>query len=163
MIIDNWLDKIQLKMDMLGADSIKKFLLENGSDKIGKCVRRGMEIPEKWMLAATSVCRRRFHWLDIIWMIALDDAEEGEAGIVFTKKGIYHWLEEENFVAEVLYDDIVSVEYNKNHVILTLDGGMEIKLLCDKGTGEEMYNRHLYNFIVDIVEFIKEGKSSPDI
>jgi len=163
MILDNYfanlVDKLKIKMDLIGADAFKKFLLEKGSNRIGVCVRRGIEIPENWMLAATSICKRRFRWQDIIWMVALDEEEEGEAGIVFTEKGIYHWLEEENFVEEVLYDDISSVEYIEKHVVLTLADGKTVELLCDNGNGEEKYNRYMYNFVTDIVEFIKDGKN----
>ena len=86
------------KMDSMAASPLKKFILSCDTDKLGDCVGRGSQISKQLSNAATAICRRRFNRDDIVVMSVLDRDEEGEAGIVFTEKGIYHWLENEEFV-----------------------------------------------------------------
>ena len=111
--VDNAMDKsvnnFLQKMDLVEAGPFREFIFALDSDHIGNCVLKGARITQEIGNTATAVCKRRFKWQDMIVLIALDGDEEGEAGILFTEKGIYHWLEDDEFVAEVLYEDIGAV------------------------------------------------------
>lgn len=137
--------------------TLREFLLFNNRKEIGKCVLEAGKIVRKHEIAATSICRRKFNVEDIILLVIQDDEEEGEAGIAFTENGIYQWQEKEELVAEVMYDNIKSVDYDEESVIITTKDGKNVDLYCDDDC-DEKYSRYMYNFIADIVEFLEKEK-----
>ena len=142
-------------VDLENASAIKKFLLTGNYSEIGGYVLAGTSITRKLAITAVSVCRRRFKTEDIVLLVLLDEDEEGEAGIVFTEKGIYQWQEDEEFVAEVRYDAIQSVDYDEENVLITTKDGKNVDLYCGDDC-DEKYSRYMYNFIADIVEFFEK-------
>lgn len=150
------------KMDSMAASPLKKFILSCDTDKLGDCVVRGSQISKELSNAATAICRRRFKWDEIILMVVLDPEEEGEAGIVFTEKGIYHWLENEEFVFGLTYEEIDAFGYQGDSVILTTSEDDNVIMFCGDNAEEEKYSRYMYNFIADIYEFRGQLKRPED-
>ena len=141
------------KMDLVEAGPFREFIFALDSDHIGSCVLRGARITQEIGNTATAICKRRFKWQDMIVLIALDEDEEGEAGIAFTEKGIYHWLEGDEFVAEVPYEDIGAVGYQGNYIIITRQDDSPVELFCGEDAEKEKYSRYMFNFICDIVDY----------
>jgi len=151
--MDTSIHKYLTKMDLVEVGPFREFILGIDSEHIGGCVLKGAQISQEFGNTATAICKRRFKWQDMIVMVVLDGEEEGEAGIVFTEKGIYHWLENEEFVAEVLYEDIGAVGYQGDSVIITRQDDSPVILFCGEDAEEEKYSRYMYNYICDIVEY----------
>ena len=147
--VNNFLSKV----DLVEGGPFRDFIFCLDSEHIGACVLKGARLSQELGNTATAVCRRRFKCQDIIVMDVLDEEEEGEAGIVFTEKGIYHWLEGEEFVAEVPYDDIGAVGYCGDEIIITRMDDSPVFLFCGAGAEEEKYSRYMYNYICDILEY----------
>lgn len=141
------------KMDLVEAGPFREFIFALDSDHIGSCVLRGARITQEIGNTATAICKRRFKWQDMIVLIALDEDEEGEAGIAFTEKGIYHWLEGDEFVAEVPYEDIGAVGYQGNYIIITRQDDSPVELFCGEDAEKEKYSRYMFNYICDIVDY----------
>lgn len=141
------------KMDLTEAGPLEKFILSCDTNKLGDCVVRGSQITADLSNTATAICRRRFKASEIILMVVLDRDEEGEAGIVFTEKGIYHWLEDEEFVFGLTYEEIGAFGYQGDSVILTTSDDDNVCMFCGDNAEEEKYSRYMYNFIADIFEF----------
>lgn len=146
----------QEKLDLENASPLRKFILSSDYSAIGNCVVAGSLLSKSLATTATSICRRRFKADDIILMILLDEEEEGEAGIAFTEMGIYCWEEEEEFLAEIMYDSIRDVDYDEESTIVYTMDGKEIELYCGEDT-DEKYSRYLYNFIMDIKDALESG------
>ena len=141
------------KADLVETGPFREFIFSLDSDRIGSCVLKGARITQEIGNTATAICKRRFKWQDMIVLIALDEDEEGEAGIAFTEKGIYHWLEGDEFVAEVTYEDIGAVGYQGDYIIITRQDDSPVELYCGEDAEEEKYSRYMYNYICDIVEY----------
>ena len=160
-------NKFLAKMDMVEGSPFREFIFGLDSDRIGSCVLKGDRITQEIGNTATAVCKRRFKWQDMIVLIALDGDEEGEAGILFTEKGIYHWLEDDEFVAEVTYEDIGAVGYQGNYIIITRQDDSPVELFCGEDAEEEKYSRYMYNYICDVVEYfdmnVKGGEIKSEI
>ena len=144
------------KENLENASPMERLILTSQHSDIGSCVLERMLISGELANAATAICRRRFKVMDIVLMVLLDKDEEGEAGIVFTETGIYHWLEDEEFVGEMPYVDIESVDYDEEQVIITDNDGRTVELFCGEDSEEEHYSRYMYNFIMDIKEGLEE-------
>ena len=151
--MDASMSKFLAKMDLVEGGPFREFIFALDSDRIGGCVLKGNRITQEIGNTATAICKRRCKWQDMIVLIVLDEEEEGEAGIVFTEKGIYHWLEGDEFVAEVTYEDIGAVGYQGNYIIITRQDDSPVELYCGEDAEEEKYSRYLYNYICDIVEY----------
>lgn len=151
--MDVSVSKFLAKADLVDGGPFREFIFSLDSEHIGSCVLKGARITQEIGNTATAVCKRRFKWQDMIVLITLDEDEEGEAGILFTEKGIYHWLENDEFVAEVLYDDIGAVGYQGDYIIITRQDDSSVELFCGEDAEEEKYSRYLYNYICDIVEY----------
>ncbi len=138
------------------ASPMERLILTSPHSDIGNCVLEGRLISRDLATAATAICRRRFKAKDIVLMVLLDENEEGESGIVFTETGIYHWLEDEEFMGEILYMDIESVDYDEENVMITDGAGRTVEIFCGEDDDEEHYSRYMYNFIMDIKEGMEE-------
>lgn len=147
------IQRFMTKMDLVEAGPFREFIFALDSEHIGGCVLRGARITQELGNTATAICKRRFKGQDIIVAVLLDEAEEGEVGIVFTEKGIYHWLEGDEFVAEVLYEDIGAVGYQGNYIIITRQDDSPVELFCGEDAEKEKYSRYMFNFICDIVDY----------
>lgn len=160
--VDTSINKMLTKMDLVEGSPFREFIFTLDSARIGNCVLKGAQLSKELGNTATAICKRRFKWQDMIVMVALDDEGEGEAGIVFTEKGIYHWLEDEEFVAEVTYEDIGAVGYQGNYVIITRQDDSPVELFCGEDAEEEKYSRYMYNFICDIVEYFDMNRKQEE-
>ncbi len=156
-------NKFLAKMDLVEGSPFREFIFALDSDRIGGCVLKGARITQEIGNTATAVCKRRFKWQDMIVLIALDEDEEGEAGIAFTEKGIYHWLEKDEFVAEVLYEDIGAVGYQGDYIIITRQDDSPVELYCGEDAEEEKYSRYMYNYICDIVEYFDAHSKEAEV
>lgn len=134
---------------------MKVAILNVSCNEISNCVEMGTRLTREKAIAAISICRRKFRIEDIVLMVVLDEAEEGEAGIVFTEKGIYYWLEDEGFVAEIPYGTIKDVDYDEEYAIITTTDNKQVELLCG-GEVEDKYSRYMYNYIMDLKEAYDE-------
>lgn len=159
--VDNAMDKkvnqFLAKVDLVEGGPFRDFIFGLDSENIGSCVLKGARITQEIGNTATAICKRRFKWQEMIVLVALDENEEGEAGIVFTEKGIYHWLEGDEFVAEVTYEDIGAVGYCGDEIIITRMDDSPVFLFCGAGAEEEKYSRYMYNYICDILEYFDKN------
>lgn len=165
-VMDASVNNFLSKMDLVEASPFREFIFALDSDHIGSCVLRGARISQELGNTATAICKRRFKWQDMIMMVVLDAEEEGEAGIVFTEKGIYHWLENDEFVAEVPYEDIGAVGYQGNYIIITRQDDSPVELFCGEDAEKEKYSRYMFNYICDIVDYfdanVKGAEAEPE-
>ncbi len=159
MSMDTMMDRLAknvlTKMDLTGTSGLRRLLIESAKNGLGSCILTFSQISDDLAVTATAICRRRFNRDDIVVMSVLDRDEEGEAGIVFTEKGIYHWLENEQFVAEIPYDQIGAVGYQGDSVIITMEDDSNVILYCGEDAVEENYSRYMYNYIVDILMYLQ--------
>ena len=166
-VVDTSLSKYLTKMELVEGSPFREFIFSLDSDHIGSCVIKGSRLSRDFGNTATAVCKRRFKWQDMVVMVVLDEEEEGEAGIVFTEKGIYHWKEDEEFVGEILYEDIAAVGYQGDSVIITNHEDVPLILFCGEDAEEEKYSRYMYNYICDVVEYfdmnVKGVEVTPEI
>jgi hypothetical protein len=151
--MDTSIGKYLAKMDLAEIGPFGQYISALDCDRIGSCVLKGARITQDYGNTATAICKRRFKWEEMVVMVVLDEDEEGEAGIVFTEKGIYHWMEDEEFVAEVLYEDIGAISYCKDEIIITKMDDSPVILFCGEDAEEEKYSRYMYNFICDVVDY----------
>jgi len=101
----------------------------------------------------TAICRRRFKKKDIIAFVDLKEGEDFESGVIFTESGIFYWSDNGDEIENVEYNAISSVDYDEESVcITTINSSMNIFLGED--AEEEKYPRYMYNFIMDIVDYI---------
>ena len=149
----NFLNDILGVAEIASGDiSPMKIAILNGNcNEISTCVVAGTKISRERAIAAVSICRRKFKIEDIVLMVVLDDAEDAESGIVFTEKGIFYWLEDEGFVAEIPYGSIKTVDYDEEYAIITTTDDKRVELLCG-GEVEDKYSRYMYNYIMDLKE-----------
>mgnify|MGYP003485548870 CR=1 FL=1 len=105
------------KMKLTEYTPIEKFIVGREHERIGNLVIDDFHTSYEEAITAVSVCRRRFKTSDLILLAVLDEEEKGEAGIAFTRKGIYHWKEKEEFVGGVLYDQIQTLDYDEENVM----------------------------------------------
>lgn len=134
-----------------GVSNISSIIKRNSSKYLlGECVFIGEGIPDDIVLAAISICRRRFKEKDIVLLDVLDSAEEGEIGIVLTEEACFVWNEELQF--SFAYEDIESVDYSDEFMevyVSTKDEDYTIELSGDE---DEHYPRKWYNLLLDIKE-----------
>lgn len=136
--------------------TMKSAILGCYLDEISRCVLTGDDITREHAIAAVSICKRKFKIEDIVLMVALDEAEEGESGIAFTEKGIYYWLEDEGFVADIPYGSIKEIDFDQENVIIITADDKKINLFCG-GDIDDKYSRFMYNYIMDLKEEYEEG------
>lgn len=135
---------------------IEKFILEKDYRRIGNLVINELNTSDEKVMAAVSICRRRFKVSDIILLVILDEEQEGEAGIAFTQNGIYHWKGDEEYIGGVSYNHIRELDYDEENVMVTDKDGVILTLWCGEDTSEK-YSRYMYNFIMDIKEYAEEN------
>lgn len=140
--------------------SLADFIYDSDYSEIGNCVLRKTELSKRQVNNAIAICRRSFTKDDIILFDVLDEEEEGEEGIVFTEKAIYHWLDNETVVGEVPYEMITGVDYGGAHVTLWTTDDEAVDLYCGEDAEEEKYTRYMYNFISDILDFFEKEEKS---
>ena len=164
MKVEEFMERM-VKSMQTGAESEKRsplaeFIYDSDYDEIGNYVRRKTELSKRQVNNAVAICRRSFTKDDIILFDILDEEEEGEEGIVFTEKAIYHWRDDETVIGEVPYEEITGVDYEGDYVYLcTADDGT-IELYCGEDAEEEKYTRYMYNFISDILDFLEKEEKS---
>lgn len=144
------------KMKLTEYTPIEKFIVGREHERIGNLVIDDFHTSYEEAITAVSVCRRRFKTSDLILLVVLDEEEKGEAGIAFTRTGIYHWKEKEEFVGGVLYDQIQTLDYDEENVMVTDQDGTTLVLWCGEDNGEK-YTRYMYNLIMDIKEYVEEN------
>lgn len=152
------LKTLQVGMELEQRSPLASFIYDSDYREIGNYVLRKTELSKSQENNAVAICRRSFTKDDIILFDILDDAGEGEEGIVFTETTIYHWRDDETVMGEVPYDMITDVDYDGDYVYLCTADDEAIDLYCGRDAGEEKYTRYMYNFISDILDFLaKEG------
>lgn len=132
-----------------GDMDLTDVILQNNYKSIGESVFTNEEIPDEVALAAVSICRRRFKQEDIVLLDVLDNDEEGESGVAFTKDKLYYWEEDENYKGALAYADIVEVDYDESVVYVTT-ASERLEIFC--GYDNNSYCRQMYNFLMDIME-----------
>ncbi|SEI96487.1 hypothetical protein SAMN02910453_1719 [Lachnospiraceae bacterium A10] len=104
----------------------------------------------------SAVCRRAFKKDDVLVYVEIQDEDDGyEEGIVFTDESIFYWTDSGSDLVEMKYGDITSVDFDETDIIIKHNDETESITLGDDA--EEMKSpRHMYNFIMDIKEFLEE-------
>lgn len=101
----------------------------------------------------TAVCRRCFKRKEVALYVALDN--DYERGLVFTDHAIVYWTDGRGETVEkIKYEDIDSVDYNEDGVLVD-HGDMTQIYLGDDADAEED-SRHLYTLIMDILDYLAE-------
>lgn len=130
-------------------------------DHIGPSVSVG-SFSDFMLNNVTAICRRRFKKKDVIAFVDIEEGEDYEAGIIFTESGIIHWADNGEEIESVEYNTISDVDYDDNTVyIKSGNSTMEINLGDD--AEDEKYPRYMYNFIMDIVDYINGEYENDEI
>ncbi len=138
-----------------GADlgEIGRTILSSDYNRIGFCVSEGNRAVEDVLIAAVTLCRRRFKKKDIVLIDILDEEEEGEIGLVFTESACYYW--NENFQFSFNYADVTEVDFDDEGMEVSVTAGDSTYTIELTGDEDEHYPRYMYNFIMDIVDAVK--------
>ena len=92
-------------------------------------------------------------------MVLLDEDNDydGEAGIAFTSKAMYYWLEGDDFRCEIKYDEIASVDFDEESITVEDTDGTCYEIICNTDDDDgEKYSRYMYNMVMDIKEMLEE-------
>ena len=125
-------------------------------DEIGPEVYAG-EIRESLLSDISAVCRRAFRKKDVIVYVGVDTCDEDyEEGIVFTTEGIYSWCNNGSSVTQIKYTDITKVDYDETDVLIEHDN-TTTRISLGEYAEDEKYPRHMYSFIMDILDYEEAG------
>ena len=113
----------------------------------------------------TAVCRRAFKKKDVIVLVRPDgDDDDYERGIVFTDSAIFSWEECGAELSRIPYDCITEVDYDESDIVITY-ANMLSKVcritLDDSASPSGVYPRRMYNFVMDILDYLNEGSAEP--
>ena len=143
-----------------GCVDFTDILLELDYHSIGSNVYAKSDLSDDVLLTAVSICRRRFKKDDIVFMVVLAHAQEGECGIAFTKDKMYYWEEDEDYRGDVSYMDILDVDYEETVVSVSASGcNQALEIECDNDG--KNYSRQMYNFLMDIKEAADKKRKKP--
>ena len=148
----------------------REFILERAKGLASEMMTCEDDRLKDYAFKASTITRRRFKPDDVVMLRFLDEEEEGDAGLAFTTAGIYCWEEDDRYSFGVRYEDILSVDYDEDGVILHVnendrDGsnvfGMilngdrdSIVIPCETEDDDEKISeiRRMYNLLADLVE-----------
>lgn len=120
------------------------------------------DIQESILSDISAVCRRAFKKNDVIVYVGIDvDNDDYEEGIVFTATGIFYWIENGRAVTRIKYSEIEHVDYDETDIIIECDDGT-IQFSLGNDAEEEKYPRHMYSFIMDILDYEKNDKQDEE-
>lgn len=139
-------------------NSVREIIKSYDYDKIGETVMELADARDDIIIAAVSLCRRRFRKNDIILIDVLDEENEGSIGVVFTEDALYHW--NESFQFSVKYADIVDVDFDDAMMTVYIQTGNDNYALELTGDEDEYYPRYMYNFLMEIVDGVKNNSNS---
>ena len=139
------------------TENFRNYILSLDYDGIGPCVYTDALL-EGVLTEVTTICKRCFKKKDVILYVETDeddDNDEIECGIVFTTKEIVEWRMWGKKLVRIPYDQIEKVDYDKDDVLLHYAGAKHA-LYLGLDAAEEKYPKHMYNFIMDILEYDDE-------
>jgi len=118
----------------------------------------GDGLDESMLSDITAVCRRAFKKKNIVVYVELDSSgEEYEEGIVFTTDSIFNWTDSGSNITGISYSSITKVDYDETDIIIEHEGKTTtISLGAD--AEDEKYPRHMYSFIMDILEYLESNE-----
>lgn len=107
-----------------------------------------------------TMCRRKLKKKDILVLSITDEGDSGEISnaIIFTKDKIcVFW--EDDIDDTINYADIKEVDYDRESVIITTDAETHtLTCCCDEDREDASYPKYMYNFIMDIVDYLQENE-----
>lgn len=114
------------------------------------------DIQETLLSDISAVCRRAFRKNDVIVYVEINsDDEDYEEGIVFTTEGIFYWTDNGSNVTGIKYSEMKKVDYDETDIMIEHDNTTTRISLGDDAE-EEKYPRHMYSFIMDILDYEEE-------
>jgi hypothetical protein len=134
---------------------IGRAILSSDYNRIGFCVSEGKRTDEDVLMAAVTLCRRRFKKKDIVLIDILDEEEEGEIGLVFTESACYYWNETFQFSFD--YADVTEMDFDDEGMEVSVTAGDSTYTIELTGDEDEYYPRYMYNFIMDIVDAVSDS------
>lgn len=127
---------------------------------IGPDVYSG-DMQESMLSDISAVCRRAFKKKDVVVYVGIEseDDEDYEEGLVFTNSGIFYWTDNGSNVTSIKYSDIKKVDYDDTDVMIEHDN-TTTRISLGEDAEEEKYPRHMYSFIMDLLEYEEFGSSA---
>lgn len=147
---------IQQFMTMNGEENaFKKFVRSLELNDLGAVTYTGC-IDKQVLSDISAICRRAFKRDEVAVYVEIEDRYESyNSGVVFTEKGIFYWTECGDEIESIMYGDIQKVDFNDSEVIIEGSGG-EITIDLGDDADENKAPRHMYTFIMDILDYMEE-------
>lgn len=129
------------------------YILSLEYEKIGPIVCGDTFIPVELTNIHTT-CRRKFGKYDVLVYVNIENPDEYGKGMVFTEKGIFYWENEGEDITEIDYSDIENADYKKNTVEIKIKKDETFIIKLDQNEDNHSYGRNMYNFIMDILDYV---------
>lgn len=125
------------------------FITDADYEDIGETVIPMHELSKTTISNISAVTRRKANKKNIVLYVTADaDPDDCDSGVIFTDTSIIAFTDEGKAIDEVKYVDITNVDFDDDSVeIVGKNGGI---------TFDSDESRHIYNFIMDIVDFLSE-------
>lgn len=131
---------------------LSEYINEMDVVKIGPAVY-GEDIGDAILTEITAICRRHFKKDEVLVFVDFELDDDYVSGMVFTDEKIFYWKNIGNVIEEVSYKEIDNVDFDESSIqIKYSDKTINIEL--GENVEEEKYSRYMYNFIMDIVDFV---------
>lgn len=107
----------------------------------------------------SAVCRRAFRKNNVIVYVGIETDDDFDEGMVFTTEGIFYWSDNGNRVNGIKYSEITNVDYDETDIIIEYDN-TSVSISLGDDAEDEKYPRHMYSFIMDILEYEENSIST---
>lgn len=132
---------------------IREKMLELDYKNIGPDVSVCGSIGDSVLADISATCRRAFKKDEVVVYVNLDEDDDYDAGIVFTETSLIAWEDGGSVMEKIPYEQITTVDFDDDSVIINYaENNAEIPLGED--AEDEKYPRHMYSFVMDILELI---------
>lgn len=117
-------------------------------------------ITDQTAFDVVTICRRKLKKEDILVLSITEGYvdEEISSGIIFTKDKICEF-DDDALYNIIKYTDIKEVDYDTESVKITTDAKTHTLICCcDEDREDASYSKYMYNFIMDIVDYLQENE-----
>lgn len=130
------------------ADYVRELDYHN----IGPEVYKG-DIPNTILADISAVCRRAFKKNEVIVYVGIEtDDDDYVEGMVFTEAGLFHWSDNGSEVTKIPYSEIKKVDFDQTDIMIEHEN-TTTSITLGEDAEEEKYPRHMYSFIMDILDY----------
>lgn len=117
-------------------------------------------ITDQTAFDVVSICRRKLKKKDILVLSITEKYGDGDIrnGIIFMKDKICEFNDDALYNI-IKYIDIKEADYDTESVTITTDAETHTLTCCyDTDEYDESYPKYMYNFIMDIVDYLQENE-----